>query len=107
MGDSTIACDFSDSDLKPIYYLIESAARRLLTPDSLRESPSTLGYFPTMIKFRDVSIRMRNDVQSRLEPSSGISRCYHLTRGPRSPVRIVIQVQWFMYLNQSEPSSGI
>ena len=38
MGDSTIACDFSDSDLKPIYYLIESAARRLLTPDSLRVS---------------------------------------------------------------------
>ena len=49
VGDSTIACDFSDSDLKPIYYLIESAARRLLTPDSLRESLATMGNFPTMI----------------------------------------------------------
>ena len=46
VGDSTIACDFSDSDLKPIYYLIESvvlACSQL--PERVSSGHSAVGYF--------------------------------------------------------------
>ena len=39
--------------------------------------------------------------------SSGILHHYHLTRESRSPVRIIAQVQWFMYQSRLEPSIGI
>ena len=42
-------------------------------------------------------------VQKRLEPSSGILHCYHLTRGSM----LTSQFQWFMYQNQLEPSTLI
>ena len=61
----------------------------------------------TLVHFLDEEQRFILYVQNKSEPSSGILHRYHLTRGPRSPVRIIAQVQWFMYHNRLEPSSGI
>jgi hypothetical protein len=46
-------------------------------------------------------------VQNQSEPSNSILDRFCLTGGPRSPVRIIAQVQWFVYQNQLEPSGGI
>ena len=46
-------------------------------------------------------------VQNQSEPSNNILRLFCLTRGPHSPVRIIAQVQWFVYQNWLEPSGDI
>jgi hypothetical protein len=61
----------------------------------------------TLVHFLDEEQRFILYVQIKSEPSSGILHRYHLTRGPRSPVKVIAQVQWLMYHNRLEPSSGI
>jgi hypothetical protein len=63
--------------------------------------------------YSDQNIRMRNEVlcTESIRPNQSHLAIFCIFTiwpgGPRSPVRIIAQVQWFMYQNRLEPSNGI